>query len=1121
MKQNLQLFLAASLLTVFTMSAATPSAGAPNGGWALPKAKMPEKRMYNHALEDQFPAQTIPGRSLMPTATLAYLPARIAENKSMLMGFQQTDLRGYDAGMYKLRLDGTSDFAYTTDYSKAGYDLIAAWIRDGKMCSMYELAFLQIDDCAYVESDIFTGEIIKEQQISLKNAQGGINYLPLYLGCAYDPTDNTLWGYTISSSGDGYSFFTADADDVQNTVAVVEQEEWGHVCASMCYNPKDGLMYGINRNNDFVTIDREGNQSVIMPLGVNTIYQRTGLVYDEADDCYLWNGQTHDYESALFSIDPKHNSLSVLTDYEGRLSLPFIGIFDMANDPAPINRPIIDEVDFGKGLNSGTISVFMPSTMFSGAPISGMLNWKAYIDDTEYCSGTAEAGSRVTVEFEEITNGTHTFSFDVSQEEKASGIDKKTMFIGYDTPRVPTNVTLDNTSISWTPVTRGLNGGYMDMEELTYHVFINDVEVGVTKETTFQHEDYSNLPYAGYRASVIADNSGFLSEMSDNSDIITIGKPWELPVHITPTNTDLMAFSAFDLNGDQNTWSYVNLRGTTPTIKDPLSQSAGNDDWLFSPPLALNDIASVYQFSFDLANVTYAYKNLSMQVYLCKDLNPNSVITKLFDETPADKEFHHLSQVFTIPEPGTYYIAFYTKGEPYQHGLYLNNIDLVKTDESLFLPAAVTDLKAVGADLGALNAEIDFSIPTKYLTGEVLSASTEVEIEIATPAETITVKGKPGEKMHTSVKAVQGNNAITVIPMLEGEKGETSRINVYCGVDVPGPATNVSAYVSDDNRSLILSWAPPTATGENGYYVDTENVEYVIMRNTSEAGWIEYDRVDSNTFEYTYTREDDEMKSEWIGIAPANVAGRATTYAWMSDMLGKPYPLPIDETFDGGQLNYGPIRKINSWDESRVTQWVLENPSTVISSTECERALIGYTQQAPATGCLMLPKFNTVGVEDAGISFDMWTGNNMADITILGERYKSESLTELCKVLRTDGWTTVEFRLPDDFQNQEWISIFILANYAKTNEYAMISGYRLHGGFPKNSIDGIADSNIRIAGGDAITIDGCEGQTIRIFATDGRLIKVIGKAAAHEKIDMAPGLYIVKTAAESVKVLTH
>lgn len=1121
MKQNLQLFLAASLLTAFTMSAATPSAEAPNGGWALPKAKMPEKRMYNHALEDQFPAKTIPGRSLMPTATLANLPARIAENKSMLMGFQQTDLRGYDAGMYKLRFDGTTDFAYTNEFALAGYDLIAGWIRDGKMCSLFELAFLQIDDVAYVESDIFTGEILHKQSLSLKTPSGETNYLPVYLGCAYDPTDDTLWGYTISKTGSGYAFFTANADDVQNTVAVIEQEEWGHVCASMCYNPKDGKMYGVNRNNDFVTIDREGNQEVVMPLGVSTRYQRTGLVYDEADDCFLWNGETHDYESALFSIDPAHGSLSVLTDYEGRLSMPFIGIFDMADDSAPINKPLIDEINFGRGLNGGTISVFMPSATFSGTPVTGELNWKSYVDGAEYSSGTAEAGSHIIVEFDGIPDGKHSFSFDVTQGDMKSAVDKKEFFVGYDIPKTPTNVVIDNTTITWNPVTRGVSGGYMDMEELTYHVYINDVEVGVTKETSFQHEDYSHLPYAGYRASVMADNSGFLSAMSDNSDIITTGQPWKVPVHIQPTSTDLMAFSAFDLNEDKSTWSFVNLRGTTPSIKDPLASESGNDDWLFTPPLELDDIASVYQFSFDLANPSLNYKDISMQVYLCKELNPNSVVTKLFDETPADKDFHHLSQVFTIPEPGIYYIAFYTKTEQYRHGLYLNNLDLVKTDATLSLPAAVSGLEAIGGELGALNAEIDFTMPLKYLTGEDLPASAELEVEISTPAETISVKGKPGEKMHSSIKAVQGNNVLTVIPMIDGEKGETSRMNVYCGVDVPGPALNVSAYVSDDNRSLILSWGAPSATGENGYYVDTENVEYVIMRNTSEAGWIEYDRVDSNTFEYTYTREDDEMKSEWIGVAPANVAGRASTYAWMSDMLGKPFALPVDETLEGKVLNYGPIRKINSWDESRVTEWTLEDPSTVISSNEKPVALIGYTRQAPATGCLMLPKFSTEGVEDAGISFDIWTGGNMADITILGERYQSESLAQLHKVLRTDGWSTIEFRLPDDFQNQKWIAIFILANYAKTNEYTMISGYRLHGGFPKNAVEGIADNDIRISGGDAITIDGCEGQTIRIFATDGRLIKVIGSAAAHENIDMAPGLYIVKTAAESVKVLTY
>lgn len=1110
------------ILTTILLSGSMSAIGSvnekTNGGWKLPEAKLPDMvQTLGSACEDQPSISAVPQMPVMHG-----LPRRIAESKDMLIGYNTKETRGKEIGMYRLNTNGAADFMYSTEYDDDGYDYDLGWLRNGYLCGLTRLQFFDIADYKYLVMNPTSGEIISEKTISLKNPETGLdNYLPLYISCAYDPTDDTLWGYTVSEKGSGYTFFTAPADDVQNTMPVVENEQWERVCASICYNEKEKALYGINRENNFVRIERDGSQTLVMKLGVRTEYARAALLYDAEDDCYLWNAMLSDYGgSFLYCIDPKNKVVSMITDFDDSLIMPFMGIVSLSSDPAPISKPIIDKVDFGKGQTNGTITFFMPDSYFSGEKLSGEMDWTAYLNDAVYKTGKGMAGDRISVEYNDISEGVHEFSFVVEQNGVSSTRVVKQVFIGYDKPKVPQNVKMDDTTVSWDPITRGVNGGYMDIANLTYHVYINNEEVGsVVGDTSFVYSSDTDRPYAGYVASVVAENNGHFSDMSEKSDIFTYGKPWDMDVHFTPTNIDLMAFSAFDVNQDKNVWSYVNLHGETPTIREPISSSSGCDDWLFTPPLNFDDDATSYEIALDVANTAKYYNNLDLKVYLCNELNPYKQVELLIDYTPGDTEFHRVSQVFSVPEPGVYYIAFYSKREAYKSGIFIKEIDIKKTNIVAPIPSAVTDVKAEGAPLAELKANVEFTMPTTYVNGDNLPEDLIVDVLIECPSGDKHIQGHPGEKINTIIDAVQGNNDLKFTSYIDDVKGKSTIATVYCGYGVPGPV-NVSAYVSEDNLSMTLNWTPPSNVGDNGHYVDPSKVNYVVMLNTEE-GWVEYETLDSNTFEYTFTVKGNcGLKSEWIGIAPSNVAGRATTYAWMSDMMGTPYSLPVVETLKGGKPEYSPIRIIRSYDPQSVTVWDAVNPAAVIGDDTFPVAMSGQTTEAPATGCLMLPKFSTKGVENAGMKLGVWTGRNMADITVFGETFGVSELIEVAKIPAGTGWAEIEIPFPKVMQDRQWISIFLVANYKKTTDCILVSGYSVDGGF--SAVESIGDSNsTSISGGDMIRISGFEGQTVRIFTLDGRLVKTISKAAAYEEVEVESGFYIVTANGKSVKVIAY
>lgn len=1128
MKKQLQTLVL--LLATASMSGARPAGQVPEGGWAFPEALTPETACRTAPTDGDL--RTLPGICSMPEANeeLAQFARRLQEKNQILLGYNTNDYRGVPIGMFKITTLGSFDYLYTLEYSRKNYNMNLGWVRNGKACSIFRYGTQQIDDLVYVESDLLTGEVTDSKKISLTDPETGFyNYHPNYISCAYDPTDDSLWGYSTNTNGSGYAFVTSPNGDVQQTVAINDAEEWLHVCASICYNKKENALVGVNRNNDLVKIDRDGTQTVIMPLGVRTEYARTALFYDDIDECYYWFAQMSEGGSGIYVIDPKGNSLTQIVNMDNRLELPFMTVVDAEKDPAPISKPIIDKFDFGKGQNDGTISIFMPQTMFSGEPVTGQITWHAYIDDTEYSSGTAEAGSRVNVDFTAVSDGYHTFAFDVEQNQMKSSRSSKKYFVGYDTPSKPQNVVLTGTTVSWDPVIRGLNGGYLDHQNLTYHVYINNLEVGqVVNATSFEWISENDALYAGYSARVEADNHGHVSESSDKSAFITFGKPWPMDFHVTPTETESWAFTSLDLDEDGDSFGYneMNQDGEKVLCFRESLNWGGSDDWLFSPPIQFDSVDSFYEVSFEVSNFAVYYPNLDLQAYLCTDIDPESVIATLYDAVPAaDRIWHPVSKLFNITSPGIYYLAFhvYRADRSVGNGVRVRDISIKDTHISAPLPSAVTELKAWGGKKGKLTAEVQFRMPEKYLNGDAIPEDATIDVELTvngTEYEPKKLSGKSGQTLTAFLTTEQGINEIIAVPSIDGLVGQSTSVRVYCGYDIPGPATNVAGWTSEDNLSLHVTWDRPTEDGDRGYYVDPTKVEYAIMRYTDE-GWVEWETVGSDVFEYTLTVDaNNGLKSEWIGIAPKNVAGRADSYAWMSDMLGTPWSLPAKETYFGGTPNLNPIRIIRNDDPNRMTDWGFADPKNIVGECPYSIALVGSVLEAPAGCMLMLPKFSTEGLHEAGMSLNLWTGNNMADVAIYGDTYGYDSPVKLFDIPKGSGWATYAFRLPEDLQNRKWITLYISAAYNTSNQIVMVTDYEVADGLG-SGVRSVADGGCAITGGEVISVTGYQGETVKIYTIDGQLIRKITDAPSDLSIPVAPGIYVVVTDTKSAKVITY
>ena len=1048
---------------------------------------------------------------------------KVAPSGKVIQGYQANAVYGTPAGMFRFNTDADLELLYVDDYTRNGYSLTQGWMRDGRLCVTAEFYLFSLEDLRYLELDPFTGEIYVDKQIEFIDPVTQFpNYLPYYYSSAYNKDNDRVYGYGSSENGMDYAFYSAPGNDPASSISL-RTPPYEEVCTTIAYNPSDGYLYGINRNDDFVRISPEtGEQEVVMSTGLSTRYAMAGMMYVESTGTFLFNTVLTDNSYGLAEIDPVAKTVTQLCNFDNFEQFPFLYMIDAASDPNPIKCPEIDEVRFRHGDHSGYISYILPSEYFAGGPVSGDLHWYASIDGMPYSDGTAVAGEIHVVEFTDLSTGNHTFDFYVEKDSQKSSVCTHTAFIGYDVPNPPASVTLTESRIEWTPVTRCVNNGYLDPAALKYHVYVNDEEVGVTSDTYLDYSRSADTPYASYIAKVVADNQGMLSKATQSNDI-RCGAPWNPDFLVVPTPEQAKVFSAFDLNQDKSSWSFIE-DSEDPTVGcfyGPYSNVSTSRDWLFTPPILLDDTAQAYEISYDLGNFSQWYPNIEVGVYLTDDLNPQKVVAVLQDKGKIDNtlEFVNYAQRFTVDKPGVYYVGFYCEAEVYQRGIRLQNIGVKKLSSSAELPSGVSDLKVEAAPLGELKALVSFAMPDKYISGVSIPESVEISAEVSLGEDVVVKTGAPGERISLELPTKQGLNQISVKTYIGTEIGNALLASVFTGVDVPGPVSTITGYVTEDNLSLVAQWTAPTE-GENGHYIDPDDVVYNFMVYGDE-GWEIAEVLGKNVYEYTYTvPEGSSLATAFIGIAASTVEGVSSTVGWLSDVLGTPYEIPLKETFDNASFKYGPIRVINLDESYNSAEWGVVNPRLIDASMEVESgiACYGRSEEPDSKGMLMLPKFNLENVTDPGIVFECWTGNEAAEVTIYGETFDSDGFVTLGKFpVDGNGWQTVEFPFPSEFANHKWVTVYIDAYFKYSSQYALFSNYEVRGGVSGVKDIYVEDGCLRPAQG-SILAEGLNGKTIGVYSLDGRNVW-IGKCNSDRfEIPVASGIYIVGVGDKTVKI---
>lgn len=1056
-------------------------------------------------------------------------PAKITAGGSTIYGYSIFSMGDEYMGIYDIGATGITPLWEDPFYSDEGVYLANGVLVDGKLYGNALSSFFASEKNEYwVVYDFAKGEVISSSKLDFENDAPYITRMSYNTqdGCLYyegvhpDYEDASVW-VTMKSP-------LNDIKDVTFLAPVSNDMTVGGIC----YVAPENCFYGITYGSELIKIAPDGTRTLVGPvdlegIGFNSDYD-FGMVYSPVEDV-IYLTPSSNSASYLVTVSLDGTDVDVIYPFENSNQIVFLTTTDQyVYDPLKPDAPVLVSCNFTNGSTSGYCIYKMPSKVADGTAITGNLKALITLDGEPYREFSASGGAELRVDFTDIPSGTHTFGCSVDYNGHISRSARNQAYLGNDIPQMPLNVRLSQNRVSWDAVTEGVNGGYIDLDALTYTVEINDKNYGTTSadylEIALPEDDELQV----YKAEVYAVCNGMMSSPG-RSNGVAVGRPLSLPMSITPTEAQVELCSVVDANADGKTWKYnqafdaFNISYTT--------NGEPHDDWLFMPPVSVSETGKYLSLSFETALRNSDYSDEFLEVYVGKQATPEAMTLCLIDRfTPdadiADK-FATVEKLFKPSEEGTLYIGFHCISDPDQMGIFVSNIKLTDsniTDES---PAEPDNLKAAPGNNGALTATVSFDMPLKNLGGGNLKPDALLTATIACDTDTKTVTGAPGQYVSAELATLQGNNTISVTLALDGVNSITSKISVYTGVYAPAVPEITKIDLMPDMSGLTMTWNPVTISAEKDGYLNPSTVTYSVYRliQTSFGNYWEPVAENITECQYTYTvAEGEAMAVTGIGVASANEAGNCGQLNYTMAYLGTPYSLPIEEAFTDNQLStnpwvvYTPDRDYTGVWGANMLEYLLHIPG-VDPETLCFAATGAEGKKAR----MGIPRFSTKNADDVYLTFDTYTGKASADLTVLAICHGLSAPVKICDIIHGDKEeiASVTFKLPSQFTDKDWVEIYLDASFPTDESVGIMT--RFAATTESGLITSFDTSSTRIIRGGIgkIIFKGHASEAMSVTTIDGRVVETGIVPDNDYEITTAPGIYIARAGTDVAKVLVR
>lgn len=1031
-------------------------------------------------------------------------------------------------GWYTIKSDGAISPCWLTPEDELGIGFIA----DGKLYTYNEISMGgESLGLTFKLLDINTGSAEKTIQIDNKLGFYGFDSM------CYVPDEDAAFGYARTDSyAPGMDCEQAFCRiDIANpgTIKIIKKVNSSiDRCISLAYNPDDGKIYGITRFGTFVTVSPDGTQTVIKDLkllnGSTPSGLSAGLIYDSTKHLFIWNalekGSSRDSYTAsyLYTFDSSAREMARVCTFSGNERFSFFAVAEKAVTGTPGKATIVSNTFTGTPSLSGTVKITLPTEFADGTliPEGTSLELAAKADDTEATAITANAGQTVDVPFGPLTQGLHTFTFNVRSGNETGPASTLTLYTGNDTPNAPASVRFNAMGINWTASTGSVHGGYVDESKISYTVAVDGTTIAEGISGTSYKYVLPEGPVKAHTATVAAVFEGMKSAATESNAFVS-GKALSLPVNMIPTKEESLLITLFDANHDGNGWRF-----SEPYMGDPYfvfqSNGKAGDDWIFLPAIEFASDNMIYGFSFDARRGDTNIPE-KVEVFLATAPEPNSIIKEIIAETgPATYAFETISEEFTVPQAGNYYIGIHACGSPDAYFLFVNHFKVNMIRSLGAAPAAVSGLVAKPYADGELFADVSFVLPTATITGEAIPEGTILKASVNTSAASVETEGTPGQSCNVKIGIANGSNTISVQVFDGNLVGESASTDIFGGLDSPLVVSNLTSTISEDNLSAYLKWEAPSE-GSHGGYVNPVGIKYWLITYTTIEG-TEYPakerEIGTDVFEYTYSVPDGTpLKTVRLGILAENEIDEAEYFASLSLMMGKPYELPMDERFAGRDLRYAPITVGGNTDDYDAF-WEIDDPTKFGKeyANMSGKALMATPDRATSKGRVALPKF-AIDKNSAELTFSFYACADMPAARILVQTSGLADPVEagILDPAGKNGWTEQKITLPDGFNALGWVGVFIDVEFSSLNQKLLVDRYK----FDEHTSAGIVDiaSTANFECGKGKLVYRNLTAPLEVYNVSGVL--VAQTADYTGSINLAAGIYLLRSGSDVVKICIH
>lgn len=861
------------------------------------------------------------------------------------------------------------------------------------------------------------------------------------ISCAYNEGRDTVYAYTLNSNGNGYMLQTVDPETWQFSV-VKDKVNIEDICIGLTYNNEDGALYGVTPDGRFVTMDAEnGVLTELARLDLDVTTSVEGMTYSPLDKKFYFVytvGAYGEDSSTLYSIDPSTYALEEIKNLENAIQYRILMCPDKGKAAAAPLAPEILSVDFPEGSTSGSVILRMPDTSFGGYALSGKLKVKAFVDGEEKAVGEGMPGETVEMELRDIREGNRHFSFIVESNGLESAEVDRTVYIGFDTPSAPGSVSLEEGLVKWTHPEGGVNGGYVDQENLGYNIYLNGIKLN---GAAVEGDEYSFMMpdalYAAYKAEVEAVNHGKVSERGV-SDALRYGNPFPMPYMMKPTEADfglveyLMGEGSSEATSWKPDWDYGdegNYYFSTYT-----SGYKGEEEWIFLPPLNTDAGDKLVEVTLEAA-AGYDGSDENLELAFGSSQTPEAMRCVQKWDGIAEGGWTTLTARFHAGADCGY-LGIKTTKHPEGYKIKVKNINVSPSSVPSSTPAPVSDLTATPLPEGELKTSVSFTLPEKTMAGDDLK--NDVTAYVRTSADEMSVAGKPGSLQTVEIAAVQGYDKVVVST---GDKtdGMTATLCIYTGVDVPSPLENIDVKHNADYQGFTMEWEAPT-TGLNGGYIDPAQVTYALCEYNNETWAWEITEQLGNATSYEYDRDKiDDLEMVELGILTQNGQGHAEDLRTVTVCRGKPLSLPLDavpdENYFSTEMYANMMSEAPSEEYTAVWSYVPEISPTFVPVAPIDGQ--GGYRTAGEEGVrarAALAPFTTEGMESAGLEIQIWTATENDCVAVY-----AETADIPCRLIGrfsgadTQAWERHRCHLPAEFMGKPWVSVKVDAEINSDN----------------------------------------------------------------------------------------